>query len=550
MRFLRRFLARLKNFATGRRDDKRLREEMQEHIALQTEENLRAGMNAEEARRQAVMKFGGAGTVREDYHAEQGLPVFENLLQDSRFAIRMLAKSPGFAAIAILTMALGIGATTAIFSLVDATLLHPLPFPHPEELVRIEDDLPGAGATDAGVSIPEFKDLQRSGIFQYVVLEIFGSANLTGASQPSRMQYEGVSPAYFAMLGVKPELGQTFDPQDQTPGFTLDVVISDGLWKRAFGSDPHVVGRSLRADNDLYRVIGVMPPGFHDPGRTVGERNTEQWAALNFSDDPAQAPSRNVRLPLETVGRLKPGVTVAAAQSQMDALVASLREQFPGDYPADNKWTVRLVPLKENLVGNVRQSLILLLGAVALVLLIGCANVANLLLARASARGREIAVRQALGAARTRILRQLLTESLLLSILGGITGLAILFCTRKLLLQLIPETFPRLNEISINWSVLAVALLASVAAGIVFGLAPAWLNRRLDITGTLRREGLSSNGSPERTRARRALVIGELAVSLVLMIAAGLLLRSFWDLFQVQLGFNPSHVMAVQTWLP
>jgi len=550
MRFLRRFLARLKNFATWRRDDKRLREEMQEHIVLQTEENLRAGMNVEEARRQAVMKFGGVGTVREDYHAEQGLPVFENLLQDSRFAIRMLAKSPGFAAIAILTMALGIGATTAIFSLVDATLLHPLPFPHPEELVRIEDDLPGAGATDAGVSIPEFKDLQRSGIFQYVVLEIFGSANLTGASQPSRMQYEGVSPAYFAMLGVKPELGQTFDPQDQTPGFTLDVVISDGLWKRAFGSDPHVVGRSLRADNDLYRVIGVMPPGFHDPGRTVGERNTEQWAALNFSDDPAQAPSRNVRLPLETVGRLKPGVTVAAAQSQMDALVASLREQFPGDYPADNKWTVRLVPLKENLVGNVRQSLILLLGAVALVLLIGCVNVANLLLARASARSREMAVRQALGAPRKRLVRQLLTESLLLSLLGGVAGLVILFCMKGLLLRLIPESLPRLNDLSINWTVMLFALATSIAAGIIFGLAPARQAGRLNLTDTLRTEGRGSKGSRQQTRTRRVLVVTEFALSLVLMVAAGLLLRSFWDLYKAPLGFNPQRVMSVQLWLP
>src|SRR5579864_3753008 len=284
--------------------------ELRFHIETFAEDLVRGGLPRAEAMRRARMEFGGIERAKEECREARGVTFLQSLTQDIRFALRMLRKSPGFTAVAVLTLALGIGATTAIFSLVDATLLHPLPYPHPEELVRIEDDLPGAGVTDAGISIPEWKDLQRSGIFQYVVLEIFGSANLTGASQPSRMQYEGVSPAYFAMLRVKPELGQTFDPQDQTPGFTLDVVISDGLWKRAFGSDPHVVGRSLRADNDLYRVIGVMPPGFHDPGRTAGERNTEQWAALNFSDDPARAPNRNVRLPVETVGRLKPGLTV------------------------------------------------------------------------------------------------------------------------------------------------------------------------------------------------------------------------------------------------
>jgi predicted permease len=549
MRFLRRFLSRLENFAAGRRDDERLREEMEEHLALQTEENLRAGMSEEEARRQAVMKFGGVGTVREDYHAERSLPLVENLVQDLRYASRMFAKSPGFSAIAILTMALGIGATTAIFSLVDATLLHPLPYPHPAQLVRIEDDLPGAGATDAGISIPEWKDLQRSGIFQYVVLKVFGSANMTGGSKPTRMQYEGVSPAYFAMLGVKPQLGHTFDPQDQTPGFTLDVVISDGLWKRAFGSDPHIVGRTLRADNDLYRVIGVMPPGFRDPGRTVDERNTEQWAAVGFLDNRAPTANRSLRLPLEAVARLKPGLTLAAAQSQLDGLVASLRGQFPDAYPANSKWTVRLVPLKENVVGNVRRSLFLLLGAVGLVLLIGCVNVANLLLARASARSREMAVRQALGAARRRLVRQLLTESLLLSLLGGVAGLVILFGMKGFLLRLIPESLPRLNDLSINWTVMLFALVASIAAGVIFGLAPARQAGRVNLANTLRLEGRGSRGSTEQTRTRRVLVVTEFALSLVLMVAAGLLLRSFWDLYKAPLGFNPQQVMSVQLWL-
>jgi predicted permease len=550
VKLLRRLLLRLSNSATRRRADERLQEEMAQHLALQTEENSRAGMSITEARRQATLKLGATQAIRERHHAEQTLPLFENILLDLRFALRAFRKSPGFACIAIATMALGIGATTAIFSVVDATLLHPLPYPDPEQLVRVEADLPGVGSQDVGISIPELMDLQHSGIFQNVSIYGFGSVNLTGTAQPARIIFRPVTPNYFAVLGIKPQLGRTFDPNDTTPGFNLDVVISDGLWKRSFGSDPHILGKSLRLDNDVYRIIGVMPPGFRDQGRSPEERDTELWAAAGFAALPAPVPLRSSRLTLSSIARLKPGLTVAAAQSHLDALVASLKAKYPADYPPQAAWTLRLSPLSEFLVGNIRQSLILLLGAVALVLLIGCANVANLLLARASARGREIAVRQALGADRTRILGQLLTESLLLSLLGGIAGLALLYSARGLLLQLIPQTFPRLNDISINLSVLAFALLASVLAGLLFGLAPAWLFSRLDLTGTLRREGLSSNGSPERTRVRRVLVIGELALSLMLMIAAGLLLRSFWDLFRVQLGFNPSQVMTLQTWLP
>jgi putative ABC transport system permease protein len=550
MRFLRRFFIRLSNFTTGRRADQRIREEMAEHVALQTEENLRAGMSPAEARRRAALKLGAAQAIREHHNAEQGLPLAENFLLDLRYAFRMLHRSPGFSLIAIATIALGVGATTAIYSVIDATLLHPLPYPHPSELVRVESNLPGVGAHDIGLSIPELRDLQNSGIFQYVSLSFFGTNNLTGSTQPTSIASKSVSPSYFAVLGVDAALGRTFDPHDSTPGFNLEVVISDGLWKRAFGADPHILGKSLRLDNDVYRVVGVMPAGFRDQGQTSEQRGTDLWAAAGFYGDPAPPPMRSTRFPFETIARLQPGLSPQAAQGRLDALVASLKKQYPADYPPQGAWTIHLTPLAETLVGNVRQSLILLFGAVGLVLLISSVNVANLLLARASARGREMAVRQALGAARTRLIRQLLTESMLLFVLGGITGFAVLFCARKFLLQFVPESLPRLNDISVSWGVLAFAIIVSVAAGAIFGLAPAWLTTRFNLTATLRQEGRGSNGSRQRSHLRQILVIGELALSLVLMIAAGLLLRSFWDLFKVQLGFNPTRVVAVETSLP
>jgi predicted permease len=551
VKFLRRFFKRLYNLATDRSADQRLQQELAEHLAFQTEENLRTGMTPAEARRRAALKLGATEAIREDHHAEHSIPLIENLLLDLRYAVRMLLRSPGFSLIAIATMALGVGATAAIYSVIDATLLRPLPYPNPDELVRIEDDFPGVGAQDVGVSIPEWKDIEDSGVFESASIAGRGaSVNLTGNAQPLRLSFKAVTPNYFEVLGPGAQLGRTFDPHDATPGYNLEIVLSDGLWRREFGADPHIIGKALRLDDDEYHVVGVMPRGFRDQGSTNAEQNVDLWLGAGYSGAPFPPPQRGLRLRRVVIARLKPGLSIPAAQARLDALVESLKRQYPGDYPPKIKWTVRLIPLSQSVVSSIRQSLTLLFGAVGLVLLISCVNVANLLLARASGRAREIAVRQAMGARRTRLIRQLLTESLLLFLLGGIAGFGLLCCAQRFLLRLVPESLPHLNAIAINWGVLAFAMVVSVAAGTIFGLAPAWLVSRVDLTGTLRQEGRGSSGSLGRSRARQILVVCELALSLVLMVAAGLLLRSFWELFNVQPGFKPGRVMAIQTWLP
>src|SRR5438105_2494563 len=528
-----------------------MEEELRSHIERRADDLERLGLDRREAKRQARIEFGSTERFKEECREAIAGNFIDTLLQDVRFSFRMLRKSPGFTAVAVLTIAIGIGATTAIFSVVDAALLRPLPYAQPEQLVSIEDDLPGSGAKDVGMSEPEGQDLQHSGIFEYVSPAWYDDNNLIGSSKPTRVSLLIVAPDYFAVLGVKPQLGRAFDPENHNPGFTEEVVISDDLWRRDFGSDPHILEKSVRMDTDLYRIIGVMPPGFQAPARTARDRKIEVWAATSFYGPPLlEHPLRNRRNLPTAIARLKAGLTIEAAQSRLDALVASLQKHFPDDYPQPARWKIRLLPLKEIVIGNVRQSLLLLLGAVGVVLLIGCANIANLMMARASARGREMAIRQALGAGRGRLTQQLLTESLLLSVIGGIAGLTILFLAKDFLVRLLPENLPRLGEISINWWILLFALGVSVITGVIFGLAPALRAGRLDLTHALKLEGRGSTGARDQARTRRILVVTEFAFALVLMIAASLLLRSFWDLLNLPMGFNPESVMTVKTRLP
>ncbi len=525
--------------------------ELQSHLDAEAQDQQDLDISPKESRHAARRAFGNVTAVREQLYESDRWLAWDHFWLDVRFAARTLRKSPGFAAVAILTIALGIGATTAIFSVVNAALLRPLPYPNAEQLVSIQDDLPGSGAQDVGMSTAEWNDLLRSGIFEYVSPTWFDENNLTGSSKPARVRITIGSPNYFALLGVKPQLGRVFDPDDNSSGILPEVVISDGLWKRAFGADPRILEKNVRLDTDLYRIVGVMPPGFDAPGRMGEERNIEVWAATNFHGSPL--PDQLLRTPRilpTSIARLKSGLSLPAAQSRVDAFVAATQKQFPQDYPIASGWRIRLLPLKERVVGNVRQSLLLLLCAVGLVLLIGCVNVANLLLARASVRGREIALRQALGAARTRLISQLLTESLLLALIGGLVGLSILYVSKPFLLRLVPDSLPRLNELAINWNVLLFAFAASLCTGVIFGLIPALQASRTDLVHALKEATRGSTGSGQKIRLRHFLVAGEFALSLILMTAAGLLLHSFWELLNVHLGFRPDNVVAVRTRIP
>src|SRR5712672_2449227 len=474
----------------------------------------------------------------------------EILFNDIRYAFRIMRKSPGFTLIIILTLALGIGANTSIFSIVNAVLLRSLPYYDPGRLVKITFNNPGIDLRDIPFSVPELEDLKsRAGVFEEVSVVLSGPTNLTGAKQPEHLEMLEVSPNYFSMLGTTPEIGRLFGPQDFALGFAEATVISDGLWRRSYGGDPNILGKRLRMDNDPYTIVGVVPPGFRHPGKTIAG-DVEVWVTCGFSGDPYPKPARNVKVAREAIGRLKPGFDITQAQARLTAMASELRTDFPNDYSPEAKWSIEIQPLQDALVGNVRPQLLVLMAAVVLVVLIASVNIANLLLARASGRQREMALRMALGSGRTRMVRQMLTEALVLSFISGAAGVLTAKLTLSFIIRFVPASVPRLAEVGVDRTVLLFALLISILTGITFGLAPAFQAMNADMTAAIREGAQGSGYSAKTFRLRSLLIVSELALAVVLMVGAGLLLRTFWGLIQENPGFNPSRVVTASFYLP
>jgi predicted permease len=470
------------------------------------------------------------------------------LAGDLKRACRRLWDTPSFTVIAVGTLALGIAATSAIFTVVEAVILRPLPYRDPEQLVRITSDFEKLGVPDVGLSASELFDYRdRSDVFDEVAAIWPITANLTGTTRPERVETILADINYFSLLGARPEIGRLFGPQDYQTGISPVVVISDGLWRRGFGGDPNVLGRTLRIDNDAYQVIGVVSKDFRHPSLTL-ETDAEVWAPSGWKTAPFAAPRHSLRFLPGAIGRLKHGVTIEQARARLEAMGAELRHEFADDYPARLGWVPRVLPLKQDLIASSATALVIVMGAVLMVLVICCANIANLQLARGAARQREMAIRRALGASSGRIAREQLIESAVVAAVGGGLGLLLTLWALDGLMQLAPESLPRRAEVGLNWTVALFALASALVTGLVFGLAPALQAARASIQGVLK-DG-SRSATPESARMRRGLIVAEFALALVLLVGGTLLVRSFWQLQHVDPGFNSDRVTMARLWLP
>ncbi|HEY7180841.1 MAG TPA: ABC transporter permease [Blastocatellia bacterium] len=459
--------------------------------------------------------------------------------QDLRYGARMLLKNPGFTLIAVLTLALGIGANTAIFSVVNGVLLSALPYPQPEQLAMVWCDNRRQGIPDDITSYPNFVDWRnRNKTFQGMAGVTSDRYNLTGTGEPEEISAATVSINFFKLMGVNTALGRAFTAEEEQPGRDKVVVLSHSLWQRRFGADPGILNRTITLSDEPYVVVGIMPPGFQFPEKT------EIWGPL-APDEGMRSDKARFGFFLPVVGRLKPGVTRAQAQADLDVIANQIEKQFP-DMAG---YGVNVVPMLENTVGPIRRSLMVLFVAVLFVLLIACANVANLLLARGSVRRREVAVRAALGAGRWRIVRQLLTENMLLAVLGGALGVLLAWWGLRLLVNLKPANIPRLEDIRLDGHVLWFTLALSLLTGLIFGLAPALQTTHFKLSESLKEGAHTGTGGRRAQRIRGIFIVAEVALTLALLVGAGLLVRSFWRLQRVDPGFRTDHLLTLRVTL-
>jgi predicted permease len=468
------------------------------------------------------------------------------LLQDVRYALRMLAKRPGFTAVAVVTLALGIGANSAIFSVVNGLLLRPLPYPDSERLAIIWTHSPGANVAQDWPSPGQFAAVKsQTDVFEDLALTHGFSANLAGGDTPERVDAVQTTSNLFTLLGARPLLGRFFLPEEDAPDRPQTVVLSHSIWQRRFGSDPNVLGRAITLSGDSYTVVGVLPRDFslgYEVMPTVSAVQQPEFfvpLALSAKEMESQGDEN-----YNVVARLKPGATVERAQTELDVVASRLAQQFPGYYPPSRAFRLSVRPLLEQVVGDVRPALLMLLGAVGFVLLIACANVANLLLARAATREKEMAIRTAVGASRRRVVRQLLTESVVLACAGGALGLLAAYWGLDALRGLGPGNIPRLRDVGMDLRVLTFTFGVAVMTGVLFGLAPALRGSRVNLSETLKEGGRSSAGGGGRLRS--ALVVVEIALSLVLLVGAGLLVRSFMRVQRVEPGFDARNVLSMR----
>ena len=527
------------------RADAELSRELRFHVEQESEEYITRGMRPEDARGAALRRFGDMTKVQEECRDMRQMQYIENIGQDLRYAARSLARTPGFTAVILLTLALSIGANSAIFSVIEGVLLKPLPYTDPDRIVRVfYHNAQYAKFAVNHFDLRDFRSTAQS--FESIAAYTHTDLQLSGAGEPVRLAGFRVTGGFFHVLGLRPARGREFGQNDEIPNSGRVAILSDRVWKDQFGSDPGIIGRKIILDTVPFEVVGVMPPGTDHPGNFYNPvaygQTVDVWTPFVFDGNSARRGSHYV----EAIARLKPGVTPSQAESELNGLMADLAKR----YNSEKGWTTMVIPLYQEVVGGSRRLLLVLLGAVGLVLLIACVNAANLLLARATARQREIAVRTALGAGRGRLIRQMLTESLLIAIASGAAGVAIAAVGTKALVLLLPADFPRAASISLDRAMLGWTFFITLGTGLLFGLAPALQAARFDVQQSLRECGRGTSAGKRHMRLRIALVVGEVAMACVLLVGAGLMLRSFVNLLQLDPGFRPQKALSATVSLP